>query len=54
MEAKFADLEFARRAYTSVVRRVLDNGVSLTLVTGVSAHTQLFRPPHVATTELST
>ncbi|KAF8921078.1 hypothetical protein CPB85DRAFT_1404999 [Mucidula mucida] len=28
MEAKFADLEFARRAYTSVVRRVLDNGTT--------------------------
>lgn len=27
MEAKFADAEFARKAYTSVVRRIIDSGV---------------------------
>lgn len=27
MEAKFADPKFARRTYTSVVQRVIDNGV---------------------------
>ena len=28
MEAKFSDIDFARRAYESVVRRVIDCGVS--------------------------
>jgi len=28
MEAKFADVDFARRTYSSVVRRIVDAGVS--------------------------
>jgi hypothetical protein len=32
MESKFADLEFARRTYESVVRRVIDGGVSALVI----------------------
>lgn len=29
MEARFANLDFAKRAYKSVVRRIIDCGVSV-------------------------
>lgn len=32
MERRFADIEFAERTYRSVVRRVIDSGVSHTFV----------------------
>jgi guanine deaminase len=36
MEAKFSDIDLARRTYESVVRRVLDCGVRLTLFSKLS------------------
>lgn len=51
MEAKFGDITFARDVYTSVVRRVVDAGVSAICHAFDRIPTHTSRPRHAVTTD---
>jgi hypothetical protein len=54
MEAKFSDVEFARRTYDSVVRRTISFGVRFSPHQSLFSAENLDRPRHAATTGRST
>ncbi len=39
MESRFEDVDFAKRAYTSVIRRTLDYGVRTPVLLGTAVQT---------------